>query len=259
MIELKLRLLNSMKCPKHKKEVTVKDFFNYGEKVFGYDVLVLNEREARAAAGILFVGAFLGLTNGVMLGTAVFSKYFITFFAIDFTIRIIQPRYAPSLLLGRMFVSNQKPEYVGAIQKRFAWILGFLLAWPMFYFLVIDPQSSPLKLVVCLLCMMLLFLESAFSICLGCKLFNLFKKEKVTHCPGGACEMKIKDPVQKFTGIQKSIVALTLVAMLYGIYGYMTKLPNLTNLGDKITSIFMTPEEFEKRIEAQKYEESDKF
>ncbi len=30
-------------------------FFQYGERVDGYDVLVLNEREARAGAGILFV------------------------------------------------------------------------------------------------------------------------------------------------------------------------------------------------------------
>ena len=87
------------------------EFFAYGEKVPGYDIRVLNEREARAAAAILFVGAFLGLVNGVMLGTAVFSKYFVTFFAIDFTIRIIQPRYSPSLLLGRFFVRNQTPEY----------------------------------------------------------------------------------------------------------------------------------------------------
>ncbi len=88
----------------------------YGEKAVGYEVPVLNEREARAAAAILFVGAFIGLTNGVMLGSAIFSEYFVTFFAIDFTIRVIQPRYSPSLLLGRFFVRNQKPEYVGAAQ-----------------------------------------------------------------------------------------------------------------------------------------------
>ena len=159
--------------------MNTKDFFTYGEKVEGYDVRVLNEREARAAAAILFVGAFLGLVNGVMLGTAVFSKYFVTFFAIDFTMRIIQPRYAPSLLLGRFFVQNQTPEYVGATQKRFAWALGFLLAWPMFYYLVIDFQPNPIKVLVCLICMALLFFEAAFSICLGCKIFSLIKKKNL--------------------------------------------------------------------------------
>ena len=39
-------------------------FFQYGEQVEGYDVFVLNEREARAAAGILFL---IGLLSLVML------------------------------------------------------------------------------------------------------------------------------------------------------------------------------------------------
>jgi fumarate reductase subunit C len=220
--------------------MNTKDFFTYGEKVEGYDVRVLNEREARAAAAILFVGAFLGLVNGVMLGTAVFSKYFVTFFAIDFTMRIIQPRYAPSLLLGRFFVQNQTPEYVGATQKRFAWALGFILAWPMFYYLVIDFQPNPIKVLVCLICMGLLFFEAAFSICLGCKIFTLIKKEKITHCPGGVCEMKTKEPIQKFTPVQKTILLLTVIAMIYGTYAYFTKLPDRTMLSKKIKVLMMS-------------------
>ena len=114
-----------------RSNMNLKELFAYGEKVEGYEVRVLNEREARAAAGILFIGAFIGLVNGVMLGTAIFSEFFVTFFAIDFTFRVLQPRYSPSLLLGRFFVRNQKPEYVGAAQKRFAWMLGLVLAYPM--------------------------------------------------------------------------------------------------------------------------------
>ena len=220
--------------------MNTKDFFTYGEGVEGYDVRVLNEREARAAAAILFVGAFLGLVNGVMLGTAVFSKYFVTFFAIDFTMRIIQPRYAPSLLLGRFFVQNQTPEYVGATQKRFAWALGFILAWPMFYYLVIDFQPNPIKVLVCLICMALLFFEAAFSICLGCKIFSLIKKENLTHCPGGVCEMKIKEPVQKFNPIQAGILILTVIVMFYGVFAYMTKLPDRTMLTKKIKILMMS-------------------
>lgn len=237
----------------------MKDFFTYGEKVAGYDVPVLNEREARAAAGILFIGAFIGLTNGVMLGTAVFSEYFVTFFAIDFTMRIIQPRYAPSLLIGRMFVRNQIPEYVGAQQKRFAWALGFVLAWPMFYYLVIDFQPNPIKVLVCLICMTLLFLESAFSVCLGCKLFNLFKKEKATHCPGGVCEIQTKDPVQTFSGVQKVILLGTLIAMGYGTYEYMTKLPTRTHLGKMIKTKMTSQAELERLRKIQEEKEFDEF
>ncbi len=229
----------------------------YGEKVPGYDVRVLNEREARAAAAILFVGAFLGLTNGVMLGTAKFSQYFVTFFAIDFTLRILQPRYAPSLLLGRFFVQNQTPEYVGAAQKRFAWALGFIIAWPMFYYLVIHFEPNPLKVLVCLICMALLFFESAFSICLGCKIFNLIKKEKATHCPGDVCEMKIKEPIQRFNPLQKLILAATVVAMLYGIYGYMVKLPDRTPFVKKMKELFMSREALDKAEYEKAMEEFD--
>lgn len=231
----------------------MKEFFVYGEKVAGYDVRVLNEREARAAAGILFVGAFLGLTNGVMLGTAVFSEYFVSFFALDFTIRVIKPQYAPSLLLGRFFVQNQTPEYVGAEQKRFAWLLGMILAWPMFYYLVIDFQPNPIKVLVCLICMALLFLESAFSICVGCKLFNIFKKEKATHCPGDVCELKIKEPIQRFSAVQRSILVLTVIALTYGTYSYITKLPDRTMLTQKIKTMMMSEEELQK-IEEEEYQ-----
>jgi len=231
--------------------VNLKEFFAYGEKVPGYEVRVLNEREARAAAAILFVGAFLGLTNGVMLHTATFSKFFITFFAIDFTLRIIQPRYAPSLLLGRFFVRNQKPEYVGAAQKRFAWALGFILAWPMFYYLVIHFEPNPIKVLVCLICMALLFFESAFSICLGCKIYEWVKRKDPQYCPGGVCELQVKDPVQKFTPVQALIVIVTVGLMGYGIYAYFTKLPDRTAFVQRMKIIFQSKAELE-RIKAAK-------
>lgn len=233
----------------------MKDIFAYGEKVPGYDVRVLNEREARAAASILFVGAFLGLTNGVMLGTAIFSKYFVSFFAIDFTIRILKPEYSPSLLLGRFFVQNQTPEYVGAEQKRFAWLLGMILAWPMFYYLVIDFQPNPTKVLVCLICMALLFLEAAFSICLGCKLFNLFKQQKATNCPGGVCEMKIKEPIQRFTPLQGGILFITSIALIYGTYAYMTKLPDRTILTKKVKMMLKSDAQLEKEAYLKELDE----
>jgi len=238
----------------------MQNFFQYGERVEGYNVPVLNEREARAAAAILFVGAFLGLVNGVMLGTAIFSKYFVTFFAIDFTMRVIQPRYSPSLMLGRFFVQNQTPEYVGASQKRFAWILGFILAWPMFYYLVIDFQPNPIKVLVCLICMTLLFFEAAFSICLGCKMYSFIKKESPTHCPGGVCEMKIKEPIQTFSIIQKIILIITIFFMVYGTYSYFTKLPDRTMLTQKIKILMMSDAELEKLEDAKadaEFEEDD--
>jgi len=230
-------------------------FFQYGEKVAGYEILVLNEREARAGAGILFVGAFLGLTNGVMLGTAIFSEFFVTFFAVDFTIRVIQPRFSPSLLLGRLFVRNQKPEYVGAVQKRFSWIIGLILAYPMFYYLVISFEPNPIKVFVCLLCMVLLFLESAFSICLGCIIFEWFTRKNPKYCPGGACEVQLKEPVQRYTPAQALILIVTLALMAYGTYAYMTKLETRTHFGKMMKEKLMSDAEraaiAEKKYQAE--------
>ena len=234
-------------------------FFQYGEKVDGYDVLVLNEREARAAAGILFLLGLLSLMNAVALGHVIVTRVFISFFTFDFMMRVLQPRYSPSLLLGRFFVRNQRPEYVGAIQKRFAWGLGLLLAFPMFYYLVINFQPNPMKVLVCILCLTLLFLESAFSICVGCKIFGIFKKDPVTHCPGGVCEIRTKDPIQRFDMAQKIITVLIALTLSLGIYMYITQVESKTRLVQMVKKMMLSDAEQKARKEAQMQREFDEF
>jgi hypothetical protein len=227
-----------------------KDFFTYGEKVDGYDVRVINEREARAAAGILFAFGLLSLTNAVMLQHGVVTRYFISFFTFDFILRVINPSYSPSLLLGRFFVQNQTPEYVGAAQKRFAWGLGLLLALPMFYYLVINWQPNPLKVLICVICLLLLLFESAFSICVGCKIYNLVMPQKATHCPGGVCEIKRKEKIQTFNTTQKVILSLTTVLILFASYKYMYKIDNKTHIGKLVGELMMSAEELKALEEA---------
>jgi len=234
-------------------------FFQYGEKVEGYDVLVLNEREARAGAGILFLIGLLSLVNAVALGHIIVTQFFIGFFTIDFLMRVLQPRYSPSLLLGRFFVQNQRPEYVGATQKRFAWGIGLLLAIPMFYLLVIDFQPNPLKVLVCILCLLLLFLESAFSICVGCKIFGIFKKDPVTYCPGGVCEIRTKEPIQTFDLAQKIITIIVVLALSFGLYSYFTKIESKTFLAKRIKTMMMSDAELEAYKDAKLQREFDEF
>ena len=240
------------------------NFFQYGEKIDGYDVLVLNEREARAGAGILFAIGMLSLTNAAMLGHGVVTRYFIAFFTLDFLIRVINPAYSPSLLMGRFFVRNQKPEYVGAAQKRFAWSIGLILAMPMFYLLVIHWQPNPMKVFICIICLLLLIMESAFSFCFGCMIFNLIKKEKATNCPGGACEIEIKEKVQRFDMAQKIIVSIAFTGVLYGTYAYMYKLENKTHIGQLVSEKMLSKVELQakedKEYAAQEAEfEDDEF
>jgi fumarate reductase subunit C len=237
----------------------MKEFFAYGEKVDGYDVRVVNEREARAGAGLLFAFGLIGLLNSITLGHVIFTKYFITFFTLDFLIRVINPSFSPSLLIGRFFVQNQTPEYVGATQKRFAWGIGLLLAIPMFYTLVIDFQPTPVNVFICVLCLLLLIAESAFSICAGCKLFNLIYKEKATNCPGGACEIRQKDKIQTFNTAQKIIAITFSIVIVYGIYTFITKVESKTFLAKKITEMMMSDAELEALKEKKMQEEFDAF
>lgn len=232
----------------------IKEFFTYGEKVEGFDVRVVNEREARAGAGLLFAFGIIALFNSVTLGHVIFTKYFITFFTLDFLIRVINPSYAPSLLIGRFFVRNQTPEYVGATQKRFAWGLGLLLAIPMFYTLVIHFQPTPIKVFICVLCLLLLIMESAFSICVGCKIYNFVYKEKATNCPGGACEIRRKDKIQTFNTAQKIIAIGFSILITYGIYSFVTKVESKTFLAKKVSEMMMSDTEL-KALEEKQYQQ----
>src|SRR6188768_2106098 len=111
----------------------MKNIIQFGEHVPGYDIPVLNEREIRAAAGIMFLLIYTSLMLIIFNGDFRMVKYVVTIFFVDFVIRVfINPKYAPSLIISRLIVSNQVPEYVGAKQKKFAWIIGVVLSGVMF-------------------------------------------------------------------------------------------------------------------------------
>ncbi len=165
-------------------------FFQFGQKRPEYSVPVLNERAVRASAGILFFLAIIAFMNAWLVGNFQPTRVFVVLFLADFTIRIfINPRFAPSLIVGQWVVRKQQPEYVGAPQKRFAWAIGFALALAMLYLVVINRVVGPINLIVCSICLLLLFFETAFGICIGCKLYNLFNRNQAQLCPGGVCEV----------------------------------------------------------------------
>lgn len=195
--------------------------FGFGDTVAGYEVPVLNEREVRAAAGILFIFALVSFMNSWLMGNFRLTRIFVIAFLIDFTIRIfINPRFAPSMILGRIAVRNQAPEWAGAPQKRFAWAVAWILAIVMFYLIVLNSVIGPINLVVCATCLTLMFFESAFGICLACKIYNLGSRRQAQHCPGGVCEVMTCHGSQR-TGFVHAVIVLAflgtmaLVADLY--------------------------------------------
>lgn len=186
----------------------------FGETIPGYDVPVLNEREVRAAAGILFFFALVSFMNSWLMGNFRLTQIFVIAFLIDFTIRIfINPKFSPSMILGRLAVRKQQPEWAGAPQKRFAWAVGWVLAVVMFYLIVLNNVIGPINLIVCATCLTLMFFESAFGICLACKIYNAFSRQQAQHCPGGVCEVFTPHVSQKVGAGGTAIVIVFLAAI----------------------------------------------
>ena len=197
-----------------------------GEDVEGFSVPVLNEREIRAAAGMLFLAMSFAYALVIFKGNFALIKYVVTIFLADMVIRVtVNPTYSPSLIIGRWIVRNQAPEFVGARQKRFAWTIGLVLSATMFAFLVVANRTSALTGVACLMCLTFLFFETAFGICLGCLVYPLVGKGKEGLCVGKACTPKQDEYARRISGIQRliligAIVFLVVIAVLFhGSYG----------------------------------------
>lgn len=179
----------------------------FGEEVDGFSIPVLNEREIRAAAGILFLFMFVSVLLAILKGNFIMLKFAVTFFLADLLIRVVvNPKYSPSLILGRMIVRGQKPEYVGAAQKKFAWTIGIVISSSMFIILDVLNLYGPVTGFLCLVCLVFLFFETAFGICLGCAFYPLVFRKKAQYCPGEACEVREKEEIQKTSPSQLLIL-----------------------------------------------------
>lgn len=225
------------------------DLFKFGEEHPDYPVRVLNEREARGAAGIMFLFALLAFMNAWFKGDFTPTKLTIVAFFIDFFIRVIvNPRYAPTLIMARWMVNNQTAEYVGAPQKRFAWGIGLCLATLMMNLVVLNDVRGPINMITCLFCLMLLFFETAFGICIGCKLYNLFNREKAQLCPGNICEVTDREPIQMVAWNQ-SLIALGYVALLIVLSPIIHAItPQPLSAGPDVKSSAANPEEERCRV-----------
>src|SRR5258706_152662 len=176
---------------KKTKMKKINKVIKFGEEVEGYNIPVLNEREVRASAGILFLAISISLVLIIVKEDFLLIKYVVTIFLTDFVIRVfVNPKFSPSLIIGRLIVRNQVPEYVGAKQKKFAWIIGVILSGTMFIFMVVVNSYSPITGIICLMCLIFLFFESAFGICLACKVYRMVYGEKAQYCPGEVCDVK---------------------------------------------------------------------
>lgn len=205
----------------------------FGEHVEEYKIPVLNEREIRAAAGILFLFMFIAIMIVIFKGNFLMLKYMVAIFLADMMIRVfISPKYSPMLIVGRLIVSRQVPLYVGAAQKKFAWVIGLILSMTIFSLLVVVNSYSPITGLICLICLVFLFFETAFGICIGCKVYGWFYKDKAQYCPGEICDVREKQDIQKTSKAQ--------VAIIFGLVAYVLLILFLFNdmLSEKPKDLF---------------------
>jgi len=191
-------------------------FFNFGENVEGFDYKVINERDARASAGIMFLLGLLSLFSVHLYRTIFWAELFSITFIIEFVVRVLfNPKYAPYMLIGGLIVSNQSPDWVEAKPKRFAWALGMILGIIMTYYIIFD-IISPLRLGICWLCLFLMFVESVFGICLGCLLYKRLNW-KLYRCPGGQCDTTPKKVYDK----RNLIIILAFLGLFFLTYQWL--------------------------------------
>lgn len=158
---------------------------------------VFNERAIRATAGIMMLLWFF--TFVVVQSThRHFPLYLVvSFFWLEFFIKTIWwPSYSPFAVLGTWLVRSQRPEWVGAAQKRFAWGLGLLMASAMIVVSFMFHIRWVIPLSICLTCLFLMWMESALGICVGCKMYGLFLRlwwlRRPVYrpaCPGWSCSL----------------------------------------------------------------------
>jgi len=87
--------------------------------------------------------------------------------------------------------------------------------------LVVMNSTSFITGIICQICLIFLFFEAVFGICLGCKFYPLFYKEKTKYCPGEICDVKIKQEIQKTSLLQ--------IAIVIGIFALVITLAILFN------------------------------
>ena len=159
-----------------------------GQWVHGLDIPVINERALRASAGLLFLAGFSAWLYAFITGQVRPMQLFGIVFAVEMYARLfLGTRFTPTLLLGTLITRPQRPEWVDARSKRFAWTLGFVMAMTGCLALGWLGLPAVIALTICGICLALLYVEAAFGYCLGCELARRFSREKPTLCAGDIC------------------------------------------------------------------------
>jgi hypothetical protein len=174
---------------------------SFGEESPELGYKTLDERIMRGSAGVMLLIGFIAFVNGFVIKNYPPLPYLSGFLLANFAVGVfINPKFAPTYAVARFMVRKQAPLPIGAIQKKFAWSLGMSMMAAVFgmsLLLVNDASWFDPVCMLCLVCLLFLYLETAFGICVGCKLYGLalrlglMKPPPVApNCMGDACKIE---------------------------------------------------------------------
>jgi hypothetical protein len=92
---------------------------------------------------------------------------------------------------------GQPVEWVSAKPKRFTWTLGLAMALAMTVITNTGIRGY-LPRTICLICLTLMWLESALGLCLGCEIYGLLARRgwvtgdpEIELCADGSCAPRV--------------------------------------------------------------------
>ncbi len=158
---------------------------------------VVNERAVRATAGVMFALAFFTMIYSFLTKDLSLLKIILPIYWISFLLQVlVGPNWSIFSITGNFLTRSQEKEYVGALQKRFAWSIGLLLSSIMMLLVFVFKVQGITLLYVCGICVVFMWLEVTLGFCAGCYIYAFLRKkgwisepEFAPVCPGGVCSL----------------------------------------------------------------------
>ena len=157
----------------------------------------VNEHQVRAAAGMTLALGTVAFVYAYFAHVYTPIQAVTALFFVEFALRLAAGiERSPLGLLAGWMTRRQRPDWVSAKPKRFAWTLGLALSLAM-TLITNGGIRGALPLSICLACLTLMWLEAVLGLCLGCEIHGLLvrrgwaaKDEAFEICSHGACAVE---------------------------------------------------------------------
>lgn len=176
----------------------------YGQRVQGLShdgravvAGVFDENQVRAAAGLTLVAGAVAFVYAYFAKVYLPIQIVTALFFVEFVFRVtLGIHKSPLGLVARWLTCRQEPHWASAQPKRFAWTLGLVMSFSMMVITNAGIRGA-LPLTICLVCLVLMWLEAVLGLCLGCEIHGLFVRLNWTRkdaayeiCAHGACSLR---------------------------------------------------------------------